>query len=77
MPDRLSYEAVLKNPELLLYRRVNHLFNCDGTDTWYQGTVLSYNEETGEFRVAYDEEDEVFVFRLSDDINNGDLQIIG
>ena len=45
----LKIEEVLKDPELLLYRRIKHLFNCDCEDTWYKGTVLSYNQQTEEF----------------------------
>lgn len=65
---------IAKDPELLLYRRINHRFNCDGTDTWYKGTVMSYDEVTKEYRVAYDNEDEIFSFPLLEDLKNNDLQ---
>ncbi len=41
-----------------------------------KGTVMSYDKVTGEFRVAYDNEDQIFSFPLLDDLRNGDLQII-
>ena len=67
---------VLRDPELLLYRRIEHVFNCDGVDVWYKGTVLSYNKDSGEFRIAYDNEDEVYCFPLIDDLRKGELKIV-
>ena len=41
---------------------------------WYKGTVLSYDESTREYRIAYDNEDEIFSFPLLEDLENNDLQ---
>ena len=71
-----STSKVLRDLELLLYRRIEHVFNCDGIDVWYKGTVLSYNKDSGEFRVAYDNEDKVFCFPLIDDLRKGELKIV-
>ena len=64
----------MQDPELLLYRRINHRFNCDGVMARYKGTVLSYDESTREYRIAYDNEDEIFSFPLLEDLENNDLQ---
>ena len=48
--------------------------NCDGMMAWYKGTVLSYDESTREYRIAYDNEDEIFSFPLLEDLENNDLQ---
>lgn len=65
-----------KDPELLLYRRIEHKFDCGGADTWYKGTVMSYDAASQEFRVAYDDEDEIFSFPLLEDLQNGDLLVL-
>ncbi len=46
------------NPDKLVYRRIEHIFEGDGEKVWYKGTVLSFNS------VAYDNEDDVFNFPL-------------
>ena len=48
LPD---YHEVERDPDLLLYRRVKHQFNVNGTDVWYNGTVLSYDTDTKHFRI--------------------------
>ncbi len=53
------------DPELLIYRRIRHKFECDGSFKWYDGTVLSYNADTKEYRVQYDNEDEAYSFPLT------------
>lgn len=77
-PDReqdsvLSPEDVIKQPELLVGRRIKHRFEVDGELVWYRGTVLQLNYVTSEFEVAYDDEDDVCWFPLIDDLRNGDL----
>ena len=50
----LTFTDVQRNPELLIYRRiqyVGHQFNSDGWLVWYKGTVL---RETKEFRIFCD-----------------------
>ena len=76
LPEIPDYTKIAEDPELLLYRRINHKFIYEGTDTWYKGTVMSYDEANGTFRVAYDNEDEIFSFPLLEDIQNGDLLIL-
>ncbi len=71
-----DYHEVVKDPELLLYRRVKHLFNVDDTSVWYQGTVISYDHGTKNFRIAYDNEEDIYSFPLLDDLECGDLQIL-
>lgn len=36
----MSIEQLRTDPELLTYRRIEHLFDCDGDNVWYKGTVL-------------------------------------
>lgn len=51
-PTALLHDQVQKDPELLLYRRIKHKFECNGADQWFYGTVMSYNKDSNEFRVA-------------------------
>lgn len=53
----LSPEDVIKQPELLVGRRIKHRFEVDGKLVWYGGTVLQLNYMTSEFEVAHDDED--------------------
>ncbi len=57
-----------KNPDKLVYRRIEHLFECDGEKVWYKGPVLSFNSENQQFTIAYDNEDDVFNFPLLEDL---------
>ena len=57
-----------------MYRETQ--FNCDGELVWYRGTVLSFDKETQEFRVLYDNDDEEYKFPLLEDLDNGELKII-
>jgi len=72
----LSIEDVQKDPDLLIYRRIEHQFNCDGKLTWYKGTVLSFDKETKEFRILYDNEDEEYKFPLLEDLEKGEIKIL-
>ena len=49
----LTFEKITADPDLLLYRRIRHRFECDGSLEWFEGTVLSYCTDTGEFTVQY------------------------
>ena len=73
--SEFSVDQISADPELLLYRRIEHLFDCDGDSVWYKGTVLAYDKDTEEFRVAYDNDDEVFCFPLLLDLEKGDLRL--
>lgn len=72
----LSSETLRKDPELLIYRRIKHLFDCDDNEVWYEGTVLGYNDETEEYTIAYDKEDSVYEFNLLEDLDCGDLIVL-
>ena len=71
----LTEEEIFDNPQLLVYKRVEHLFNCDGEMIWFTGTVVSYNEDTGEFSIAYDDEGDVCQYPLLEDIAKGELRL--
>ena len=43
---------------------------------WYLGTVLGFDEETKEFRVLYDNEDEEYTFSLLEDLDKREVKII-
>lgn len=60
----------------MLYQRVELVFNCDGVEAWFKGTVLSYNKDSGEFRVVYDDKDEVYCFPLLEDLKNEELKLM-
>ena len=49
----LTIIDVQRDPDLLIYCRIEHQFNCDGELVWYKGTVLGFDKETKEFRVLY------------------------
>ena len=75
-PCTLSVAEISVDPELLIYRRIKHLFDCDGDHVWYKGTVLSYDANCTMFRVAYDNEEEVCSFPLLEDLVSGDLIVL-
>ena len=37
-PQKLCLDNLQRDPELLIYRRIEHLFECGGEDVWFQGT---------------------------------------
>ena len=73
---QLTAEQIRTDPELLIYRRIKHLFDCNGEDVWYSGTVLAFEEGTGQYTVAYDNEDDVYAFKLLEDLESGELIIL-
>ena len=73
-PQYLSAEEIFADPDLLIYRRIEHLFECDGELIWYKGTVLGYDFEK-KFRVAYEQEDEEYSFDLLEDLENNELYV--
>ena len=72
----LTIVDVQRDPDLLIYRQIEHQFDCDGKLLWYKGTVLSFDKGTKEFRVLYDNEDEEYTFPLLEDLEKGDLKIL-
>ena len=42
---------------------------------WFTRTVVSYNDEAGEFSIAYDDEDEVYQYPLLEDMAKGELHL--
>ena len=71
----LTKDEIYNNPELLVYKRIEHLFSCDGEMIWFTGTVVSYNEEAGEFSIAYDDEDDICQYPLLEDMAKGELRL--
>ena len=72
----LTLEEISRDPEVLIYRRIQHLFDCDGELEWFNGTILSYDKITKEYRVVYDNEEEEYSFPLIDDITNGEIRLV-
>ena len=72
----LTVDKIRADPEVLIYRRIEHLFDCDGVNIWYKGTVLAYDKDTEEFKVAYDNEDEAYCFSLLQDLENNELRVL-
>ena len=68
----LSNDSFFHNPELLVNKRIDHLFESDQGLQWFRGTVLEYIQE---YRVVYDLEDEEYVFPLLEDLMNGELHV--
>ena len=59
------------NPELLVSKRIEHLFETDeGELKWFKGTVLAYIQDSQEYRVLYDNEDSEYLYPLHEDMAN-------
>ena len=71
--QRLSTEQFVTNPELLVNKRIDHLFESDEGLQWYRGTVLEYSKDSKNYRVVYDSEDTEYFFPLLDDLLDGEL----
>ena len=71
----LSNDSFFRNPELLVNKRIDHLFESDQGLQWFRGTVLEYIQDSKEYRVVYDLEDEEYVFPLLEDLMNGELHV--
>ena len=72
--DTLTNEDIFDDLEVLIYRRIEHLFSCNGEMIWFTGTILGYNKDTEEFSVAYDNEDCVYCFPLLEDLAKGEFE---
>lgn len=72
----LTITDVQRDPDLLIYRRIEHQFNCDGQLVWYKGTILSFDKETKEFRILYDNEEEEYSFPLLEDLEKEEVKIL-
>ena len=72
----LSSEQLARDPELLIYRRIEHQFSTDDGLVWFKGTVLGYSKESGEFRVVYDDEEEEYSYPLLQDLAKGEVHVI-
>ena len=74
--DRFSVEEIVKNPALLVGKKVQHRFEVGKELVWFIGTVLSVDLETKEFEVSYEGESDVCCFTLLDDIVHGNLKLL-
>ena len=72
-PREQSFEQVSADLDLLLYRRIRHRFECDGSLEWFEDTVLSYCTDSCEFTVQYDHEQELYSYTLLNDLEAEDL----
>lgn len=72
----LTITDVQRDPDLLIYRRIEHQFNCDGQLVWYKGTILSFDKETKEFRILYDNEEKEYSFPLLEDLEKEEVKIL-
>ena len=68
--DGLDLDQIRSDPELLMYRRIEHLFFYDGQNTWYSVILCKY------FKVVYDTENEIYSFLLLEDLEKGELCLI-
>ena len=71
----LTIDQSVCNPELLVNKRIDHLFESDEGLQWYKGTVLEYLQDSPEYRLVYDLEDTDYLFPLLEDLTNGDLHV--
>ena len=67
---------IISDPDLMIYRRIEHQFDCDGSLQWFKGTILGFDKDTKEYRVQYDNEDEIYSFPLLDDLRNNELHVL-
>ena len=74
--QRVTLDEIARDPEILIYRRIEHMFNCDGELVWFTGTILSYDKDTKEYRVAYDNEEGDYCFPLIEDFAKGEIRIV-
>ena len=72
----LTSVDIQRDPQLLIYHRIEHQFNCDGRLMWYKGTVLSFDKETKEYRILYDNEEEEYTFPLLEDLEKEEAEIL-
>jgi E1A/CREB-binding protein len=71
----VTAEEIILDPELLIYRRIEHQFDNDGKLEWFEGTVLGYNKDTKEYRIQYDGEDDIYSFPLLEDVQRNELHV--
>ena len=45
----LDIEIFSQNPEMLVNKRIEHLFETDDGPQWYRGSVLGYLKESQEY----------------------------
>ena len=69
-------ETFISNPESLVNKRIDHLFETDqGELTWFEGTVLENVQDCKEFRVLYDNEDCEYMYPLLEDLANNEVVV--
>ena len=71
----LSTDQFVHNPELLVNKRIDHLFDSDEGLQWYKGTVLEYFKDSQNYRVVYDSEDTEYFLSLLEDLVNCELHV--
>uniref|UniRef100_A0A1X7VD78 Uncharacterized protein n=1 Tax=Amphimedon queenslandica TaxID=400682 RepID=A0A1X7VD78_AMPQE len=69
----LTKKTIFANPEVLVQKRINHHFEENGELKWFKETVLEYKNETGEYRVVYENEDSEYNYLLLDEIANDEI----
>ena len=72
----VTLKEVMQNPAFLVGKKIRHCFGVGKELMWFLGTVLSMNAQTKEFKVKYDDEDDICCFTLLDDIESGDLELV-
>ena len=72
----VSAQEITADPDILLYRRIEHQFNCDGDLVWFKGTVVGYDRDTLLFHVVYDNEEDECYFPLLEDLENNELRVL-
>ena len=71
-----EYHVFLRDPRVLVGRKIEHKFNDECQMMWYTGTVVDYCSTSKTHEILYDDEDEKYNFDLIIDLINGDLIII-
>ena len=72
----LTVKKIVKNPTLLIDKKIRHRFEVGNKLVWFIGSVFSVDLKTKEFQVSYEGESDVCCFTLLDDIMHGDLEVL-
>ena len=76
--DDCPITKYIQNPTLLVESQIKHKFEIaeTGKETWFFGSVISYDSTNKLHEIKYDDEQENCYFDLTQDIIMGDLIIM-
>lgn len=69
-------EAFIRNPFLLVSKKVNHRFIEDDSSNWYIGKIIEYLQQEKTHCVSYDGESEHYFLNLTLDLILGNIIVL-